>query len=93
MRRKGNQVQDATDLVALARSALLPIQKKLQGIYNLSREKELEKEIPISSMVQVLITEATDLKNLVRVFSPRQWHLVEKPSTQSKMYIGWSPYF
>ena len=59
-------MQESTDLVGLARTALLPIQKKLQGIYNLSREKELEKEIPVSSLVQVLITEATDLKNLVR---------------------------
>ena len=82
----------ATDLLALAQNALDPIRKKLKGMHSLSREKDIAKEIPISSMVEILITEATDLKNLVSILV-FTLHNDLTSCLQSKMYIGWSPYF
>jgi len=58
------------DTRALAKSALNPIERKLKGIYspknspNNVRERH-EKEVSTSSLVQMLIQEATDLSNLV----------------------------
>lgn len=61
-----NHVKSTTDLASLARNALLPIEKKLKGIYATSKEKEKQqKEISTSNLVQMLIQEATDDANLV----------------------------
>lgn len=82
-------MQDSTDLVQLALGALQPIAKKLQGIYSLSRDKEAEKEIPTSSLVQVLIAEATDLKNLVSyLFSRSHTYLLNLLLSRKCMSAG-----
>ena len=61
-----NQVKSSADLAPLARNALLPIEKKLKGIYATNKEKEKQqKEISTSNLVQMLIQEATDDGNLV----------------------------
>lgn len=49
---------------AIAKNALSHIEKKLKGIHSTGKEKT-EREIPTSSLVQILIQEATDLGNLV----------------------------
>ena len=66
-----NQVKSSTDLASLARNALLPIERKLKGIYSRSSTKEKDKqqkEVSTSNLVQLLIQEATDDANLVRKF-------------------------
>lgn len=67
-----NQVKSSTDLASLARNALLPIERKLKGIYSRSSTKEKnkqQKEVSTSNLVQLLIQEATDDANLVRKFA------------------------
>ncbi|EKM59861.1 uncharacterized protein PHACADRAFT_181804 [Phanerochaete carnosa HHB-10118-sp] len=70
-----NAVKDNTDLEMLARNALGVISKKLQGIYSISHEKLSEREIPTSSLVEMLITEATDLRNLSKMYAGWSPHL------------------
>lgn len=55
------------DLRKLAKNALYPIEKKLRGLYSKenSRNEKRDKEVSISNLVQMLIEEATDLRNLV----------------------------
>lgn len=78
-----NQVQESADLLQLARGALHPIAKKLQGIYAVGKDQVSEKEIPVSSMVQLLIAESTDLKNLVSAFCvPLRSGLLRMPPVQ-----------
>jgi serine/threonine-protein kinase ATR len=85
-----NQVKSSTDLASLARNALLPIEKKLKGIYATSKEKEKQqKEISTSNLVQMLIQEATDDANLVRDVSS-QVHSYAHLTLQAKMYPGWA---
>lgn len=63
-----NQVKSSADLASLARNALLPIERKLKGIYSRSSSKEKDKqqkEVSTSNLVQLLIQEATDDANLV----------------------------
>ena len=67
---------------------------KQEAANKVELEKELEKEIPVSSLVQVLISEATDLKNLVSDWQTASTYIYWRSiCLQSKMYIGWSPYF
>ena len=47
-------------------NALKPIAKKLKGIHSIGKEKS-EKEISTSSLVRMLIEEATDSCNLVQL--------------------------
>lgn len=55
------------DLRKLAKNALNPIDKKLRGLYTKesNRYEKRDKEISTSNLVQMLIEEATDLRNLV----------------------------
>lgn len=55
------------DLRKLAKNALLPIERKLRGLYmkETNHNDRKEKEVSISNLVQMLIEEATDLRNLV----------------------------
>jgi len=71
-----NQVKSSTDLPSLARNALLPIERKLKGIYATSKEKEKQqKEISTSNLVQMLIQEATDDANLAKMYPGwAAWH-------------------
>lgn len=62
---RDNNVAASVDLKRLAKNALSPIEKKLKGIYSIGKEKA-EKEISTSSLVQMLIEEATDNQNLVK---------------------------
>lgn len=64
-----NAVKEAVDLRKLAKNALNPIEKKLKGIYAKESIKgEKEKEVSTSNLVQMLIEEAMDLRNLVSNF-------------------------
>ena len=62
-------MKEAVDLRKLAKNALYPIEKKLRGIYakDTARGEKREKEVSTSNLVQMLIEESTDLKNLVRI--------------------------
>lgn len=62
-----NAVRESTDLRKLAKNALIPIERKLKGYYtrDLDRNDRRDKEITTSNLVQMLIEEATDLRNLV----------------------------
>ena len=64
-----NAVKEAVHLRKLAKNALYPIEKKLRGIYakDTTRGEKREKEVSTSNLVQMLIEESTDLKNLVRI--------------------------
>ncbi|KAH8118429.1 hypothetical protein DFH11DRAFT_1686601 [Phellopilus nigrolimitatus] len=77
-RRAGdiNAVKESVDLRKLAKTALIPIDRKLRGLYakDSNRNDKRDKEISTSNLVQMLIEEATDLRNL------------------SKMYPGWAPW-
>lgn len=69
-----NQVKPSVDLRMLARNALNPIEKKLKGVYTMNKERT-EKELSTSSLVQVLIQEATDLANLSKMYPGwAPWH-------------------
>jgi hypothetical protein len=59
-------VAASVDLKQLAKNALNPIEKKLKGIYTVGKERP-EKEISTSSLVRILVEEAMDLGNLVRL--------------------------
>jgi serine/threonine-protein kinase ATR len=56
-------------LSMLARNALKPVQKKLNGAYMMNKGK-VEKEVSTSTLVQILIQEAPDNANLASFFTP-----------------------
>lgn len=63
-----NLLQNSVDLRKLAQNALLPIKKKLQGIYTpdeTADEWRTGKEMTTSNLVDSLIQEAKSNKNLV----------------------------
>lgn len=63
-----NALKDEVDLRKLAKDALLPIQKKLQGIYTSGEGRDdwkEGKEMTTGSLVDTLIQEAKSNKNLV----------------------------
>ncbi len=64
---RGNTVKDSVDLRKLAKNALQPIEKKLKGMYTkeANRKDRRDKEISTSNLVQMLIEESTDKRNLV----------------------------
>ncbi|THH23186.1 hypothetical protein EUX98_g7993 [Antrodiella citrinella] len=59
--------EKSVDERKLAKNALYPIENKLKGIYNNSLEKPA-REIPTSTLVQILIQEATDPGNLGKMY-------------------------
>ncbi|KAI0092138.1 hypothetical protein BDY19DRAFT_928481 [Irpex rosettiformis] len=67
LRKRGNPPPDSIDLKALAKNALKPIGKKLKGIYTFGPEK-VEKEVTTSTLVQLLIEEATDIGRLAKMY-------------------------
>ncbi|TFK72010.1 hypothetical protein BDN72DRAFT_869695 [Pluteus cervinus] len=73
--RYGNQ-KSSVDMRNLAKDALNPIEKKLDGIYSTSKEKDRkEKAVSTSNLVQMLIEEATDATNLARMYIGwAPWH-------------------
>jgi len=73
-RANNNNVKAQTDLKMLAKNALEPIGKKLRGIYN-SNGKGYLKEISTSTLVQMVIQEATDPANLGRMYPGWAPHL------------------
>lgn len=71
---KRNQVKPSVDLDMLAHNALNPIEKKLNGVHMMNKER-LEKEVSTSTLVQILIQEATDKPNLARMYPGwASWH-------------------
>ena len=64
--RRSTTVKNTTNMKTLAKSSLHPIEKKLKGIYTTSVERA-EREITTTNLVQMLIAEATNLSNLVRI--------------------------
>jgi serine/threonine-protein kinase ATR len=66
-KRRGhvNLLKEEVDLRKLAKDALLPIQKKLQGIYSPGDGRDDGKEVSTSNLVDVLIQEARSNENLV----------------------------
>ncbi|KAI0053695.1 hypothetical protein FA95DRAFT_478808 [Auriscalpium vulgare] len=72
--RRGNAVSAAINLKKLAKNALQPIEKKLNGVYQTSRERP-ERELSTSNLVQMLIQEATSSANLGRMYAGwAPWH-------------------
>lgn len=66
-----NALKDEVDLRKLAKDALLPIQKKLQGIYTSGEGRDdwkEGKEMTTGNLVDTLIQEAKSNKNLVGDF-------------------------
>lgn len=80
----GNAVKADIDLKSLARNALSGISKKLQGMYSISHEKLSDREIPASSLVEMLITESTDLRNLVSISPSRFVHAVSDDCSRAR---------
>ena len=60
-------MKGSVDLRRLAKHALTAIESKLRGMYTkeTNRNDRKNKEISTSNLVQMLIEEATDLRNLV----------------------------
>ena len=60
-------MKESVDLRKLAKDALHAIEKKLRGLYSKesSKNEKRDKEVSTSNLVQMLIEEATDLRNLV----------------------------
>jgi len=65
-----NALKDEVDLRQLAKGALMPIQKKLQGIYTPWDSRDDGKEMSTSNLVDALIQDAKSLKNLVGTRCP-----------------------
>ncbi len=67
---KRNQVKSSLDSSMLARNALKPIARKLNGVHMMNKER-VEKEVSTSTLrlVQIIIQEATDNANLVSSFT------------------------
>lgn len=64
----GNEVKQSVDLRSVAKAALVPIDKKLRGLYSKDANRShRDKEISTGNLVQALIEEATDSKNLVSI--------------------------
>ncbi|GJJ07321.1 hypothetical protein Clacol_001522 [Clathrus columnatus] len=66
-----NLLQNSVDLRKLAKNALSPIKKKLQGIYipdEGTEEWRVDKEMSTSNLVDALIQEAKSNKNLARMY-------------------------
>ncbi|KAF8329612.1 hypothetical protein F5887DRAFT_1183719 [Amanita rubescens] len=73
-REPAKRVKSSADLSMLARNALKPIQKKLNGVHMMNKER-LEKEVSTSTLVQILIQEATDNANLAKMYPGwASWH-------------------
>ncbi|KZT05577.1 uncharacterized protein LAESUDRAFT_655532 [Laetiporus sulphureus 93-53] len=71
---RSNISRSTVDLRKMAMDALRPIEKKLNGIYTTSRERP-EKETSTSSLVEMLIREATDNTKLCRMYVGwTPWH-------------------
>ena len=68
MRGDRNLVKQSVDLRKLAKNALYPIERKLRGHYfkESNRHERRDKEVSTADLVQMLIEEATDMKNQVR---------------------------
>ena len=83
-------MREQTDLRALAKEAMHPIQKKLQGVYTHGKERH-ERQMTTDFLVEVLIQEATSVTNLVRscILLLLQF-CVDLCASQAKMYLGWS---
>ncbi|KAL5508165.1 hypothetical protein ACEPAH_5783 [Sanghuangporus vaninii] len=78
-RRNGdfNAVRVSVDLRRLAKHALTGIESKLRGMYtkDTNRNDRKNKEISTSNLVQILIEEATDLRNLSKMYPGwAPWH-------------------
>ncbi|KAI0268140.1 hypothetical protein BC834DRAFT_678146 [Gloeopeniophorella convolvens] len=74
-RRNQNQPRTQYDLRQLARSSLDVIEKKLKGLYKMTRGDRVEKEMSTSNLVQMLIQEATDSVNLGKMYPGwAPWH-------------------
>ncbi|KAI5124851.1 hypothetical protein M0805_007285 [Coniferiporia weirii] len=72
-----NAVKESVDLRKLAKTALTPIERKLRGMYakDANRNGGKDKEISTSNLVQMLIEEATDLRNLSKMYPGwAPWH-------------------
>lgn len=68
--RKGQDNED-TSINALARKALVPIERKLRGVqagYVAPNQAAPTKEITVSNQVEALIQEATNPVNLARMY-------------------------
>lgn len=64
--RDRNAVKSMEELRTTAKTALVPIDKKLMGFYTANKEHDRqERETTTSNLVQGLIQDATDLSNLV----------------------------
>ncbi|TFK55398.1 hypothetical protein OE88DRAFT_1622542 [Heliocybe sulcata] len=67
-------VKESVDMRTAAKILLTPLEKKLKGIYTTSRERP-EKETSTSSLVQMVIQEASDPTNLARMYQGwAAWH-------------------
>ncbi|TDL29365.1 hypothetical protein BD410DRAFT_710460 [Rickenella mellea] len=69
-RNASNDVKGSVDLRKLAKNALDPIERKLRGLYfkDSNKYEKREKETSTTNLVQMLIEEATDLKNLAKMY-------------------------
>ncbi|OBZ70466.1 Serine/threonine-protein kinase atr [Grifola frondosa] len=69
-----NPVSASANLRMVAKNALKPIEKKLKGIHGTSLERP-EREISTSSLVEILIQQATNPANLARMYPGwAPWH-------------------
>jgi serine/threonine-protein kinase ATR len=80
-----------TDLRVLAKQALNPVEKKLKGIYSTNSKERIEREVSTSNLVQMLIQEATDLSNLVRIHSSPCFVLELRFPTRPRCTLGGLP--
>jgi len=69
MKTDRNIVKQSIDLRMLAKNSLFPIEKKLRGIYSKESNRNREKEVSTSNLVQIVIEEATDMRNLVKALA------------------------
>lgn len=66
--REREPARSSVDSGMLARNALKPIEKKLNGVHMMNKER-LEKEESTSTLVQIIIQEAADNANVVSSFA------------------------
>jgi serine/threonine-protein kinase ATR len=89
-------LKDEVDLRKLAKDALLPIQKKLQGIYTSGEGRDdwkEGKEMTTGNLVDTLIQEAKSNKNLVSGLKCELNNdLIWNFCVQGRMYPGWGPF-
>lgn len=76
--RNRNTVKESTDLRKLAKNALTPIERKLKGLYTkyINQNEKRDREISTSNLVQMLIEESTDPRNLVSIIDFGQFLLL-----------------